>query len=471
MIEGTIYFMNQKNIDKSTTYLSSWLKYRYESLEMPGFVVAIAYKNKIIFKEAYGYSNLEKKIKMQPSDVFRIASHSKTFTATAIMQLQEAGKLRIDDRAIQYVPWLKSHKDIRIKKVTIRQLLSHSAGVIRDGKNSDYWQLLRPFPTKEQFKKEFLETELIFDTNVKMKYSNFGFTLLGLVVEQVSGISYKEYVQKNIIDALNLKNTAPEYIKKNTKSIVTGYTRYGTQKKRIPIDNIDTNVMAPATGFCSNALDLCAYFSAHFVRSKKLLDDESKKEMQRPQWRVSNSDEEYGLGLAIGISDNKKLFGHGGGFPGQVTFSLCDPENEVVVVALTNSRDGEAEDMARGVMGLVTYFAENTDNIKPKYDMSQFEGRYINLWTVADFINISNKALVVCPDSWNPFSNPDEYEFKDKRTLVVKKANGYYAEGEELTFNLDENNNVISAVYAGSTLLPEALWNEQLVKKCKISLG
>lgn len=122
--------------------------------------------------EAYGYADLEKKTKLTPQHIFRIASHSKTFTATALMQLQEQGKLRIDDYVIDYLPWLKGHKDKRWQKITIRQLMSHGAGVIRDGLNADYWQLERPFPAQEELKGEILEADIDIDNNTKLKYSN-----------------------------------------------------------------------------------------------------------------------------------------------------------------------------------------------------------------------------------------------------------------------------------------------------------
>src|ERR1035441_5645049 len=121
--------MNTKALDKSLNFIGSWLEFRYKREEIPGYVVAIAHKGKIVFNEAYGYADLEKKTKLTPQHMIRIASHSKTFTATALMKLQETGKLRIDDYVVQYLPWLKEHRDKRWQKVTIRQLMSHGAGV------------------------------------------------------------------------------------------------------------------------------------------------------------------------------------------------------------------------------------------------------------------------------------------------------------------------------------------------------
>ncbi|MCA9342246.1 beta-lactamase family protein, partial [Candidatus Saccharibacteria bacterium] len=157
-------------LNDSIDYIKSWLQFRYEREEIPGFIVAVSHKGKLIMNEAYGYANIEQKQKLKPTNVFRIASQSKTFTATALMQLQEKESLKIDDLAIDYLPWLKDHRDKRWQKVTIRQLMSHGAGVIRDGINADYWQLEKPFPNKQQLQDAILKSDLTIDSNVKLKY-------------------------------------------------------------------------------------------------------------------------------------------------------------------------------------------------------------------------------------------------------------------------------------------------------------
>src|ERR1039457_945025 len=200
------------------------------------------------------------------------------------MLLAEEGKLRIDDCVIDYLPWLKKHSDKRWSKVTIRQLMSHGAGVIRDGLEEDYWQLEQPFPDTKRFQQEIMETKLVIDNNVRLKYSNYGYSLLGFVIEAVSGQPYNDFVTARIVKLLRLKSTGPEYTKSIENRLVTGYSRQEFNKKRLPIAQINTHSMSPATGFYSTAEDLCAYFTAHMVGSGMLIDDESKKEMQKVQW-------------------------------------------------------------------------------------------------------------------------------------------------------------------------------------------
>lgn len=463
--------MNKKALDKSLNYISSWLRFKFDREDIPGLAVAIAHKGELIFNEAYGYADLEKKTKLTTDHIFRIASHSKTFTATAIMQLQEQGKLRIDDYVCEYIGWLKEHDDERWQKVTIRQLLSHGAGVIRDGENADYWQLDRPFPDDTQLKEELLESKLIIENNLRLKYSNYGYSLLGQLIAAVSGTTYSQYVTDNIVKPLNLTATGPDLKPEIEPHLVTGYSRQEINKTRLPIAHVDTRGMAAATGFYSTAADLCAYFTAQFVGSGKLLDDESKKEMQRIQFHANtpdqDNDEDYGLGLELEQLDERKTIGHGGGFPGHITKTIADPKEEIVVVALTNCLGGPATDAAKGILNCLDYFSENVKDEAPKHDMLHLEGRYIDLWSMLDIVVTGDKVAAAFPYSWHPLVSPDELERIDEHTLKITKTGSFYSEGELVKFNIKDGN-VQNINYAGMTMQSQEAWQKKIAGLKKI---
>ncbi len=455
------YCLHKKALINSLEFINSWLQLRYRHDDIPGFVVAIAHQGEIIFNEAYGFADLEKKTELTTQHLFRIESHSKTFTATAIMHMAENGKLRIDDYVVNYLPWLKEHKDKKWQKVTIRQLMSHGAGVIRDGKQNDYWQLEGSFPDKDSFKNEILDSDLVLDNNVKLKYSNYGYTLLGFVIEAVSGKSYNNIVGEKIIQPLKLTNTYPEYSRILDSRLVTGYSRIEYDKKRLPITQINTYSMSPATGFCSTAEDLCKYFSAHMVGSKKLLDDESKKEMQRVQWHANTPyqfhNEDYGLGLEIEYFTERRVIGHGGGFPGQSTKSLFDPKDKIVVIVLTNCIDGPAGWIAKSIYSIIDYFQQNTPTTKPKHDLKKLEGRYMNLWSVTNIVVTGDKVVSTYPNTWDTLYKPQRLEYIDDTTFKVVESDSFYSEGELVRFNI-KNGKVESLDYTGATMWPEEVW-------------
>lgn len=465
--------MNKKALNHSRDYIKSWLQLRYDREDIPGFVVAIAHKGEIIMNEAYGYADLEKKIKLTPRHIFRIASHSKTFTATALMQLQEQGKLHIDDRVIDYLPWLKKHSDSKWQTITIRQLMSHGAGVIRDGLDADYWQLERPFPSEEQLQKEVLDADVVIENNTKHKYSNFGYSVLGMLIEAVTGTSYNDYVDSHVVGALGLKDTGPEYRKGIDEQLVTGYTRLEANKARLPIAHVDTRSMSAATGFYSTAADLCTYFTAQLVGSGKLLSDESKKEMQRAQWHTitpgQNNHEDYGLGFEIEYLRNRTTFGHGGGFPGHITQSLIDPKDELAVVVLTNCLDSPANTICKSIFDIISYFQDNTPSDKPRHNMGALEGRYMGLWLLIDIVVTGDKVVTAYPNSWQPLSFPENLEYIDDTTLKVAETGSFYSEGELVHFNFKDDN-VETVTYCGTTLWPEKAWRKKQSDRQRVEL-
>ena len=431
-------------------YIDSWLDLRYKWADIPGFTVVVAKDGKVLFDKSYGYSNLEIKKTLEPDHLFRIASQSKTFTATAIMQLHEKGKLRIDDNVIDYLPWLEQHTDSRWQKVTIRQLLSHSAGVIRDGLDSSYWSLQKPFPNTDELHEAILETDLILEPNTKLKYSNYGYALLGEVVKYASKQTYNDYVTKYIIKPLELKDTYPEISDEILPRLSNGYTRQNLNKERLSFPHVSTLSMSAATGFCSTAADLSRYFSAHLVGSGELLSDESKREMQRVQWESTKEDVQYGLGLDIEKVSSRKLIGHSGGFPGFVTRSYIDPEDSVSVVVLTNCHLSWASSIAQTIYGLVDEFGDEN----PKKEHLKYEGRFSGLHGAMDIIAHCGGLRAFASNSWFPLYQVETLEVVDDNTLKMTKTDSFANEGELIKFVFNDDGTIKHIVDSGSVRLP-----------------
>ena len=429
------------------TFIDSWLKLRAKWESYPGFVVAIAKDGKVIFNHAYGLADIEKKQVMTTHHLFRIASHSKTFTATALMQLKEAGRLNLDDPVVSHLPWLKKHKDARWQYVTLRQLMSHSAGVIRDGVDADYWQLKGDFPDAKKLREEILKADLVFDTNTKLKYSNFGYSLLGMVVESVSKHTYDEYVREHIIAPLGLTHTTTEYSSLQ-KNAVTGYSRENIDRQRTAFPHVTTGAMAAATGFCSTAEDLCAYCSAHVVGTGKLLSDESKREMQHGWWQAKGfrSNESYGLGLDVVQHKNRSLIAHSGGFPGFITRSYVDSADKIAVVVLTNAHGTAPNLMAKAIFDILDEFGDEP----PKAALKKYEGRFVSLHGAVEVIAHAGGLRSIYPNSWYPIDTVDKLEVVGDDTLKIVDAGSFDNEGELIHYDRDSNGAVKSIRHSGS---------------------
>jgi CubicO group peptidase (beta-lactamase class C family) len=136
--------MNDGLLGNAMAYADQWLAFQQRLKEIPAVTMAVRHGDEVILSRAYGHANLEREIAVTPMHIFRVASHSKWFTATAIMQLKEQHKLRLDDPLGQYIAWLVEP----VASITIRQVLNHAAGITRDGYDNDHWQLDHPFRTR-----------------------------------------------------------------------------------------------------------------------------------------------------------------------------------------------------------------------------------------------------------------------------------------------------------------------------------
>ena len=191
-------------------------------LSIPGGAVAVMREGKLIYARGFGYADVENKTPVQPDALFRIASVSKTITATAVMKLVEEGKLRLDDRVApliaHLVPASGAIVDPRWDEITIRHLLNHSGGWDRTKPNGGFDPIDRswiaaaavnaPAPASPETLIRYMKgMPLDFNPGEKFAYSNFGYIILGRVIERVSGMSYKDYVRTRVLEAVAANRT------------------------------------------------------------------------------------------------------------------------------------------------------------------------------------------------------------------------------------------------------------------------
>jgi D-alanyl-D-alanine carboxypeptidase len=430
-------------------YIDSWLAYRAWKLRTPGVQAAVYFDGSIKLSRAYGLADVEAAEPLTAQHLFRIASHSKTFTATAILQLAEIGRLRLDDRAGQYVPELDEAFS-PVARVTIRELLEHSAGVIRDGLDGDFWQHGRPFPDRDEL------LAMITDGGDKTRpgegfhYTNVGYSLLGLIVASASGRSYDDYVREEIVARLGLENTGPELDPDRAGDYAAGYSGFHTSHERRPLQHVDTRAFGPATGFYGTADDLVHYFAAHLPGDGRLLGEASKRLQQREHWQSDAavaSSAHYGLGMIIDRIGEHRVVGHSGGYPGHITRSYFEPAMGLVVSVLTNAVDGPAAELSAGILHLVDAslaqspsqsLSSAPEPVGSSIDPARFTGRFANLWGVVDVVQLGDRLVSINPGAANPLDGLDELEILDEATLLIRSGNGFGSVGERMLYEFDD---------------------------------
>jgi D-alanyl-D-alanine carboxypeptidase len=423
-------------------WAGAWLGRRQRSLRIPGLQFAIAHEGEIVRSGAHGVADLASGEALRGDHRFHVASHSKTFTATVILQLAERDppSLRLDDPLGMYLPSGRSGL-ARLARLTVTDLLHHGSGLVRDGCDGDYWQLQRPFPDAEELLDLIEASDSPYPANERFHYSNMAYSLLGLVIAAATGGSYSDCVRREIIEPLGLKETAPDYSDgPGSGAHATGHTRACEGRERAPVDHVATHAMAPAAGFTSTASDLCRYFSAHCFGDERLLSDASKRRMQHPWW-APRPQEHYGLGLQMLDIGERRLIGHSGGYPGHTTRTWCDPRDRVVVSVLCNASDADATRLVTGIFRLLDHLARD-GRPEPHHgsdlDLESFTGHFASLEDSFDIVTFGRRLLVVPTTEDDPTEVLGELVAEGAdRARLVRARDGYVSEGELFTFARD----------------------------------
>jgi len=432
-------------------YIHNWIEFQLRASQRPGCIVAIAYRGKVVAEYAFGHANLATGEKLTPRHRFRIASHSKSFTAAGIMKLREQRQLRLDDSVGQYVKGLHP----KVAETTIAQVLSHSAGLTRDGVDSGQFIDRRAYLNSRELMAE-LQLPPAIEPNSRFKYSNHGFGLLGLVIEAITKEPYRIWIEREIVAAAGLRETTADMPLAKGAAFARGHTSRFPLERRlvIPGDN-PTYAMAPAAGFVSTAADVCSYFAQLAPNAKRsVLSAGSRREMTRKHWRNPHGPVEgyYGLGIISGNVAGWDWFGHSGGFQGYISRTAVIPACDVTVSILTNSIDGWAEAWLDGAMNILRVFA---DRGAPKRRIRDWTGRWWTTWGAIDLVPIGSRVIVANPNFINPFMAAAEIEVTGRDSGRIALASGYASHGESVRRAHNKAGKVTDVWLAGVNVRPE----------------
>lgn len=336
----TQFAVAQTNIER----VDSLLKSLYSVQKINGNFL-IAERGKIIFQKSFGFANETTKEKLTENAVFELASCSKQFTAMAIMQLKEKGKLKLDDNFTKYIPELSNYKG-----VSIRNLLNHTGGLpeymlsmyslfdkSKIATNNDIIQIFNKYKPK-----------VLFEPNTKYEYSNTGYALLAVIIERVSGTTLANYLEKNIFGPLQMKNTFVynrRLLPKRIDNYAYGYIYSDSLKRYIlPDDNEQTKMVVWLDGVVGDARvnssvnDLLKWDRALYTN--KLLSSKGMKEIFSVATLQDKSNTKYGFGWGIDENvDFGKVVRHTGGWPGYNTQIDRHITNDKTIIILQNHDD------------------------------------------------------------------------------------------------------------------------------------
>ncbi len=327
-IFATISIYSQSKNSQIKNYLKS-----LKESEFSGAIL-VAQNDKIIDEKAFGLSSIEYDVKNKIDTKFNIASITKLFTAVAALQLYEHGKIDLNKPIGNYLPDY-TNETVR-KSVTVHQLLTHTSGLnnfyvtdLDKIKNTDYQEI-------SDFVQLFAKDTLLSKPGTEYNYSATGFVILGLIIENVSGENYYDYIRDNILEPSHMMETAEIQVDSIVKNKASGYTSQFGQNEHLKKNEYYLTKASPAGFYYSTVEDLFKFSKA--LRNHKLLKKETTDLMLEPKVKGYNT--HLGYGIDIDNRYNQTIIGHSGGWFG-IHCELMDfMDDNYTIVILSNIDDG-----------------------------------------------------------------------------------------------------------------------------------
>jgi D-alanyl-D-alanine carboxypeptidase len=374
---------------------------------VPSASVAVVKDGQIAYLHAYGDARLEPRTAAKPQMRYSIGSISKQFTATAILLLQEQGKLSLDDKVGKFIPDLT-----RANEVTIRQLLSHTSGY------QDYWpqdyvmpMMLQPV-TAQKILDMWARKPLDFDPGTKWQYSNTNFVIAGLIVEKASGMPLLQFLQEKVFSPLGMKSVANIDQQKLGDTDPVGYMRYGLGPLR-PAPKEGKGWLFAAGELAMPAEDLAKWDIS--IIDRKLMKPESYDEFETEVVLKNGLGTRYGLGVDVSLESGHRALSHGGEVSGFTAENMVFPDERVAVAVLTNEdAAGAAGQIARGIAPLLLASDDPETPAKLEQARKIFDGLQHgtidrSLFTDNANFYFSEQALKDFASSLGPLGTPQDF--------------------------------------------------------------
>jgi len=342
----------------------------------PGLAYGIVYEGKLVHVGSFGYANLEDSIPVTSQTVFRIASMTKSFISAAIVKLRDEGKIRLDDPLDQYIPAFKQQKLLTTDApaITIRHLLTHAAGFPEDNPWGD-----RQLDISHGELDSLIQAGFSFSNapGIAYEYSNTAFALLGRVIKQITGLSYNEYINREILNPLGMKNTYWEYEDVPKDKLAVGYRWINNRWIKQPM--LHDGAYGAMGGMLTSMEDFSKYVSLHLKawpprngQDEGPVKRASLREMQHP-WNFNALDTDQKGGCPVTMSyayglrwsadcKGRITVGHTGGLPGFGSNWIILPDYGLGIICFGNVTYVSAAAVNMHAMRLLT----GTDGIQAR---------------------------------------------------------------------------------------------------------
>jgi len=451
-------------------YVPRWLEFQMRLHGQPGCSVAIAFDGEPVLETAFGHADATRGTPMTPRHRFRVASHSKTFTATGILRLRDAGRLRLDDPIGRSVGGLPD----AVGRLSFAQLLSHSAGLVRDGADAGQWLGRRRFKSAREILAD-LQAPAPLAPSERFKYSNHGYALLGMAIEAIAGEPWRDWIAREVIGAAGLTETLPDAPLPRGVPFARGHSALLPLGERVALAGDEpSEAVAPAGGVVSTAADLVRFYAGLDPAARRSIQSaDARREMMRRLWPDPDSSlaRWYGLGTmsgSLGGGDGPAWdwCGHSGVFPGYLTRSAFLPGRRLAVSVLTNAADGPCQQWLDGIVQILRRF--DAQGV-PSRRAAAWTGRWWTSWMAVDLLPMGDGVTVALPAQFDPFVDAARLAPAGRRagvaSAVVERDTGFGRHAEAARLEHDAAGRPKALWLGGTEFLPQAQASRELRRR------
>lgn len=386
-----------------------------------GCAALVAKNGLMIYRKAFGLADLELNVPMKPEMVFRIGSITKQFTAIAILQLMEQGKLSLQDEITKYIP----DYPMQGHSITIEHLLTHTSGIKSYTNVPEFQVMMRTDLTPEEIIEKIKPLPMEFAPGTRWNYNNSGYIILGCIIEKVTGKTYAEYLQENFFTPLGMTGS---YYGDDTRIIKNRASGYQPGEGGIVnADYLSMTLPYAAGSIMSTVDDLYKWNRA--LHSYKLVKKETLDMAHTPYKLSDGMSTGYGYGWSLGELQGSSTIEHGGGINGYLSYAVYLPDEDVFVALLSNSNGQAPEFSSLSMAAIAVGKPLNTTEIQlGEESMKEYIGIYADDKGIERSITLEDGSLYAAREGGTKrkliASEKDQFLYENSFTTLKFARNG-----------------------------------------------
>ncbi|MGI9065987.1 MAG: serine hydrolase [Pyrinomonadaceae bacterium] len=396
---------NRANIAPRTDYatavemLERFITHEMADKDLPALSIALVDDQQIVWAKGFGFADPKRKVPATAETIYRVGSVSKLFTDIAIMQLVEQRKLDLDAPITRYLPDFRPRNPFG-KRITLRQLMSHRSGLVREPPVGNYFETTEPSLARTIA--SLNRTALVYAPETRTKYSNAAIATVGYVLERTQGEPFAKYLKRAVLDPLGLERSSFEPTPEITKDLAKAYM-WTIDGRVFEAPTFELGI-SPAGSMYTTVKDMGRFMSALLAGGRgakgQMLKSSTIDEMWTPQFAPRGQKTGYGIGFGVRQLEGRRTVGHGGAIYGFATTLKAMPDDKLGVVVVTTKDSANAVTNRVADYALATMLAirqgkpipqpEITSAVDPQI-ARRIAGRYVNGTNNVDLVESAGK--------------------------------------------------------------------------------